>query len=226
MKVFIIADQHDECDLFQLTLRYAGLDTVTSINLQQVLDHWSHNWASLIVLANDENSTIVERVALIRTITQVPLLVISEAVSEQQQCAILTARADLVLFRPVSGRILTSYVQVLLRRAGEVPAFMLPLLEWDEIKLDPATRTVVVTDHGTRHLTHLEFNLLYLLMTNQNQVIPVDVIVERVWGYGGKGDRELVRGLISRLRHKLEPEAKHSRFIQTIPGVGYRFSLS
>jgi DNA-binding response OmpR family regulator len=71
----------------------------------------------------------------------------------------------------------------------------------------------------------LEFRLLYVLMVNRGQVIPVDVIVERVWGYTGQGSRELVRGLVSRLRRKIEPNPHEPRFIQNVPGVGYRFSL-
>ncbi len=35
-------------------------------------------------------------------------------------------------------------------------------------------------------------------MTNRDQVVPTEVIVERVWGYAGEGDRDLVRGLVSR----------------------------
>jgi DNA-binding response OmpR family regulator len=74
-------------------------------------------------------------------------------------------------------------------------------------------------------LTQPEINPLYVLMTNPEQVIPTEIIVERVWGYNDRGDRELVRGLISRLRHKLRTPNKKIRFIQTIPGVGYAFSL-
>jgi DNA-binding response OmpR family regulator len=62
-------------------------------------------------------------------------------------------------------------------------------------------------------------------MLNREQVIPTDVIVDRVWGYDGGGDRELVRGLISRLRRKLEPDPDQPQFIQTITGVGYLFTL-
>jgi DNA-binding response OmpR family regulator len=57
-------------------------------------------------------------------------------------------------------------------------------------------------------------------------VAPLDVIVERVWGYTGQGNRELVRGLVSRLRRKVEPDPGAPRFIQNVPGVGYRFSLA
>jgi two-component system response regulator MtrA len=55
--------------------------------------------------------------------------------------------------------------------------------------------------------------------------LPTEVIVERVWGYSGEGNRELVRGLISRLRHKIEHNPNQPRLIETLPGIGYRFSL-
>ena len=60
-------------------------------------------------------------------------------------------------------------------------------------------------------------------MTHRGQVIPSENIVENVWGYSGEGSKELVRGLVQRLRSKVEPEPRHPRYITTVPGVGYRF---
>jgi DNA-binding response OmpR family regulator len=89
--------------------------------------------------------------------------------------------------------------------------------------LDPATRTIEVAGQQPHRLTQLEFRLLFVLMTNRGQVIPTDVIVERVWGYAGQGERDLVRGLVSRLRRKMEPNPDQPRYIETVQGVGYRF---
>ena len=226
MKIFIVADNPEERDLYQLILRHAGLEVVTRTNLKQVLDNWSNDWANLIVLAVDNKATIVKKISQMREVTQMPVIVIVNPPTETDLCNVLQAGADLVLPRPVSARVLTGYTRVLLRRSGSVPVFVLPTVEHNQVKLDPATRTVAVGNQKPRRLTHLEFNLLYLLMVNQGQVIPVDVIVERVWGYSGKGDRELVRGLVSRLRHKLEPGGKQSRLIKNVPGVGYCFGLN
>ena len=44
-------------------------------------------------------------------------------------------------------------------------------------------------------MTQLEFRLLYTLMSNRGQVIPIENLIERVWGYEGTGSRELARGL-------------------------------
>jgi DNA-binding response OmpR family regulator len=60
-------------------------------------------------------------------------------------------------------------------------------------------------------------------MMHRGQVLPTESIVERVWGYSGQGDRELVRGLISRLRAKLETDPRNPYYILTVPGVGYSF---
>ena len=102
---------------------------------------------------------------------------------------------------------------------------MLVSLDLGAVVLDPATRTVTVQDGEPQRLTHLEFRLAYVLMTNRDQVVPTEILVERVWGYDGSGDRELVRGLISRLRRKIEPSQEDPIFIETITGVGYRLTV-
>ncbi len=79
------------------------------------------------------------------------------------------------------------------------------------------------SDRPSKRLTHLEFRLLYTLMINRGQILPTDTIVERVWGYSGQGDRELVRGLISRLRAKVKLDPRNPSYILTVPGVGYSF---
>jgi DNA-binding response OmpR family regulator len=116
-------------------------------------------------------------------------------------------------------------VSVLLRRAADARTYIMPALEMEKLTLDPASRSVKMKDQESQQLTQLEFRLLYVLMTNRGQVIPFETIVERVWGYTGEGNRELVRGLIRRLRRKIEPDPEKPQFIQNVPGVGYRFAI-
>ena len=111
----------------------------------------------------------------------------------------------------------------LLRRAAGLPFFTLPTLTISDLTLDPATRTVQVGILGPKRLTQLEFRLLYALMIHRGQVLPAEILVEQVWGYTGEGERDLVRGLIRRLRAKIEPDPSQPRFILTIAGIGYTF---
>jgi len=55
--------------------------------------------------------------------------------------------------------------------------------------------------------------------------VPTEIITERVWGYGGEGDTSLVRGLIRRLRTKVEEDPKQPRYIVSVPGLGYRLDI-
>jgi DNA-binding response OmpR family regulator len=115
-------------------------------------------------------------------------------------------------------------VKALLRRAGSVPLFSLPTLSIAGLTLDPSTRTVQIAGSPSKRLTHLEFRLLYTLMMHSGQILPTETIVEQVWGYSGKGDKELVRGLVRRLRTKIEADPRCPQRILTSPGVGYSYS--
>ena len=223
MQAIVVANDPDERDILTFIMRHAGLAVASSGDLQRVLANWLEHPADLILISLDRHDRLVEDVADVRAVTAVPMLVIANPPPEDDLCAALQGGADLILCRPVSGRVLAAYVQVLIRRSGGVPAFVLPRLELQDVSLDPATRTIDVAGQEPRRLTQLEFRLLFVLMTNRGQVIPTDVIVERVWGYAGEGERDLVRGLVSRLRRKMEPNPDQPRYIETVQGVGYRF---
>jgi DNA-binding response OmpR family regulator len=225
MQAFLIAGDSDEREVLTFVLRHAGLAVSPGTDLTRILTNWSELPADLILLAHDAAPPALEQLNAIRAVTEVPIIVLCEPPSEEQSLELLRAGADLVLARPAAPRLVAEYARVVLRRSGAIPAFMLPPLDLQEISLDPATRTVVVAGRDPCRLTQLEFRLLYVLMTNRNQVVPTEVIVERVWGYAGEGDRDLLRGLVSRLRHKVEPDPDTPRFIETISGIGYRFSL-
>jgi DNA-binding response OmpR family regulator len=225
MQVILVSHSPDERDILTYLLKHTGLSVATSPELFRVTARWLERPSDLIVIAWHDGSELTAAINELRSITQVPLLLISTSLSEDQHCGLLQAGVDIILIRPVAPRLLVEYVRGLLRRTRTVPTFVLPPLNITEIQLDPDTRIVTVRGQEPSRLTQLEFRLLYVLMVNRGQVIPVDTIVERVWGYSGQSSRELVRGLVSRLRRKIEPDPHNPRFIQNIPGVGYLFSL-
>jgi DNA-binding response OmpR family regulator len=225
MQVMLVADDQDEKETFAYIIRREGLAIASSSDLQRVLKSWTDHPADILVVALTKNDEVIEDVEAVRTITQIPLLMIIDPSSEMTFCELLQKGADVVLNRPVSPKVFTAQMGALIRRSAAVPTFVLPTLTLDTIVLDPSTRTVIVRGEEPRRLTQLEFRLLYTLMTNRGQVLPVEVIVERVWGYSGEGNQDLVRGLISRLRRKIEPDPNSNHFIETIAGVGYRFKV-
>jgi DNA-binding response OmpR family regulator len=224
MYALLLAQNPDESAVLSLVLRRVGLAVTTGTDSEHAMRIWSERPADLILLALEGQQPLAH-VRRIRAETEMPLVVITDPADEGVHCDLLEAGADLVIVRPFSARLLIAQVRALLRRAGGTPLFSLPTLSLAGLTLDPSSRTVQVVGHPPRRLTHLEFRLLYTLMLHRDQVLPTESIVERVWGYDGQGDRELVRGLISRLRAKVEPDPRNPRYILTVPGVGYSFSL-
>ena len=223
MYALLIAPNPDERALLSTVLQRVGLAVTAASDLSRAMRTWTERPADLIVLAcQDEGS--VSDISAVRAETTAPLVMVVDQIREGVHCDLLETGADLVLLRPFSSRLLIAQIKALLRRAGGVPLFSLPTLNVAGLTLDPATRTVRVSGQPSRRLTHLEFRLLYTLMLHRGQVLSTETIVEQVWGYSGRGDKELVRGLVRRLRGKTEPEPHEPRFILTVPGMGYSFA--
>jgi len=225
MKVIVFATDMAEGDLLRQAIIYAGVEAEVYVQMKQALADWSENAADLIIFTSDAETAPLKQVRDIREITYTPLMVITDPVVEAVHCDILQAGADLVLIRPVGPRVLVAYVQVLLRRVDMVPQSVLNPFQLENFSLDSATRSVSVEGRASQRLTRLEFRLLYVLVSNREQIVPSDTLIERVWGYENQGDSELLRGLISRVRRKVEPDPQNPRYIENVSALGYRFTL-
>jgi len=218
----LIATDSDEVAIFSLILQRAGLAVTIAKTLEELMQNWSERPAEIILLALPEPAPH-NQVRRVRAETQAPLMIAVAASDEHLQVELLKLGADLVIPPSFNPRLLIAQIRGLLRRAGNVPDFSLPTLSVAGLTLDLATRTIDLSGKPSQRLTQLEFRLLYTLMVNRDQVIPTETLVERVWGYTGQGDRELVRGLVNRLRNKVEVDPHNPRYILTMPGIGYVF---
>jgi DNA-binding response OmpR family regulator len=221
MYALLLTHNADESAVFRLVLQRAGFASRITTNLKETIQQWPDQPSDLVLLSFPENVSI-SLVSELRALTDVPIVIVTNPMIEEQHIDLLEAGADLVVFRPFSARLLIAQLRGLLRRSTGVPIFNLPSFTVGDLTLDPSIRTVQVQDASQKHLTRLEFRLLYTLMMHAEQVMPTETLVEHVWGYSGRGDRDLVRGLVKRLRGKIEPEPKNPIYVLTIPGVGYK----
>jgi DNA-binding response OmpR family regulator len=222
MYALLLADNSDERAVLSLVLQRAGLAVTSGGELARALRIWPERPADLILWALQGDP--IGDVRRIRSETNVPIVAITKSLDEQTHADLFETGADIITPRPFSARLLIAQIRALARRAGGIPLSNLPTMQMADLTLDPATRTVKVAEQSPRRLTHLEFRLLYTLMIHRDQVLSTESIVEQVWGYSGEGDKDLVRGLIRRLRLKIEPDPGKPRYIITVPGLGYSFS--
>jgi DNA-binding response OmpR family regulator len=226
MVAYLLDHDADEAAVLMVVLQRAGFSARSARDLDRVLQAWNDQPAELVVVAIKRGllaSQVGPQISQIRAQSDVPVVLVTDLLDEDIQIGLYEAGVDLIVTRPYSARLLIAQIRVLMRRTGGLPFFSMPVMALRDLLLDPSAHTVMVADRPAVRLTQLEFRLLYTLMIHPGQVIPSETLVEHVWGFNGQGDRDLVRGLIRRLRAKVEPDPQMPIYIQTIPGVGYVF---
>lgn len=225
MQTLLLTTQAEERELLNFALRRAGLSVTLGGSLDEVVAMVQERPFDLLLVATSGQRDVRKMAHTIRAAVQLPLFIIVDTLSEDLHCDLLDVGVDVVLQRPFSLRVLPRQIHTLLRRTNNIPPSVPPAITINQLAVDPTVRTVQYGETPPQRLTQLEFRLLYLLMSNAGHVVTTDELVERVWGYSEVGNRGLVRGLVSRLRHKIEPNANSPVFIETLPGIGYRFIL-
>ncbi|MEU6952667.1 response regulator transcription factor [Streptomyces sp. NPDC045714] len=150
-----------------------------------------------------------------------PVLVLTALSSVSERVDGLEAGADDYLVKPFALDELVARVRALLRRSA--PAVPDEALAFADLTLDPVTRT------GRRGGRPVEFSrteaaLLELLLRHPGQVLPREVILERVWGQDFGPDSNSLAVYVGYLRRKLEAGGE-PRLVHTVHGLGYRLDV-
>jgi DNA-binding response OmpR family regulator len=224
MRILIADGDRDLIDLLTYWLRGHGHEVVRAFDGEQALTRWRESRPDLVIMDAELpkldgfdvcRKMVTESTALV--------LFLSSRTAEVDEVRALELGADDFLRKPFSPRLLRARIDALVRRASHAAyAGDTALLSAGPICLDSARHEA--TREGAKvRLTPTESRLLHLLLTHSGQVLPTDMIVERVWGYEDAGDTGLVKTHIRHLRQKIEPEPNTPQYIVTVPGVGYTF---
>jgi DNA-binding response OmpR family regulator len=220
MKALIVDDDLDLADVIAFTMRRAGFDVILAHDGLLALDRWQLEAPDLVIL--DLNLPRLDGLAVcqrIRAQGDTPIIILSVRDEEDDIVRGLELGADDYVIKPFSPRQLVARAEALLRRAGA--AVVTPgILTAGDLSLDLSRRTVERGGQPLAQLTRLECRLLDILMRNSGQVLPADALIDHVWGPAG-GDRVMLKQLVSRLRHKIEPDPSHPVYVETVTGIGY-----
>ena len=158
-------------------------------------------------------------------LSDLPVLFLTAKLKDEDKIEGFRAGADDYLTKPFNMEELQLRVKAIMRRVE--PADPKPV-STDVIAGDVVLDTrsfQVTTPHGTALLTNVQFDLLYHLMSNVDQVFNSQQLLQDVWDYPrDTGSPELVRAHIKNLREKIEPEPSKPRYIRTVQGHGYTFT--
>jgi len=163
----------------------------------------------------------LELCRLIRGRSDVPVIMLTARGEEADRIVGLDLGADDYVTKPFSPRELVARVRSVLRR---VPARVeAERIVAGRLVIEPAAREVT-RDGVPLKLTVKEFDLLAFLAAHPRLVFSRDQLMERVWGYEAAFDTGTVTVHVRRLREKIEDDPSRPRHVQTVWGVGYRFT--
>jgi len=161
----------------------------------------------------------------VRSFTPLPIIMLTARGDEDDRVTGLELGADDYIGKPFSPRELTARVKSVLRRAeggSSVSPGAGQMLSASNLMIDLSSREVRVAGQPVS-LTVREFDLLVFLMQHPHQVFRREELLDHVWGYTF-GDTSTVTVHVRRLREKIETDPSAPSRIQTVWGVGYRFT--
>jgi two-component system KDP operon response regulator KdpE len=151
-----------------------------------------------------------------------PVIVISARGQEDDKINALDAGADDYLTKPFGTGELLARIRVALRHSARSRQERSePILSVGELSMDLDKRSVHVAGREV-HLTPIEYKLLATLLKNAGKVLTHRQLLKEVWGPGYANNTQYLRVYMVQLRHKLEQDATHPRYLVTEPGIGYR----
>ena len=161
----------------------------------------------------------------IRETGEIPVILLTARSEETDRIVGLEMGADDYVLKPFSPRELIARIKVILRRAGNggvrqraPESASYAFAGW---VLKAAERTLVDMDGVSIPLSTGEYNLLVALVTRPNQVLSRDQLLDITQGREANAFDRAIDNQISRLRRKIEPDAKNPTFIKTVWGGGY-----
>jgi DNA-binding response OmpR family regulator len=221
--ILVVDDKANVRQLLSEYLTGQGFKIVTATNGREALYAARHETPDVILL--DIMMPEMDGYEFLREYRRersVPVIIITAREEETDAVLGLELGADDYVIKPFRMRELVARVRAVLRRSEHADSNARPLHVGD-ILLDEATHTVTARGQPVS-LTPTEFNLLGLLMRSAGQVLTRQQLADRLTENGFAGLERTLNVHIRNLRAKIEPDSDQPRYVETVFGVGYRFS--
>ena len=226
-KVLIVEDEVSFSDALAYLLKKESYEVEVAVNGAEAIERFQTFNPDLILLdlmIPEVSGTEVCRV--IRSTSQVPIIMLTAKDSEIDKVVGLELGADDYVTKPYSSRELLARMKAVMRRnSGEsVGLEEGALLTAGSVRMDIDKHQVTVNSVAVTFPLK-EFELLEFLMRNSGRVLTRSQLIDRVWGNDYFGDTKTLDVHIKRLRAKIEEDPANPKMIHTIRGLGYKLEI-
>mgnify|MGYP001378176910 FL=1 len=224
MNILVIEDEPDIRKTLEYNISREGHTVLTAGSLhdaEKILQSQSLSLILLDLMLPDGSGLDFCRKLKTNSKTEsIPVIILTAKDDEVDKVVGFELGADDYVTKPFSVRELILRIKAVLKR-GEVKKDIVEVeRQFGDLKIDIESHEVYV-DEMQIELTALEFKLLNQLVETRGRVQSRDQLLTEVWGYSAEVTTRTVDTHIKRLRNKLGSMGK---YVQTIRGVGYKFS--
>ena len=161
----------------------------------------------------------------IREFSDVPIVMLTAKGDDMDKILGLEYGADDYISKPFNILEVKARIKAIMRRTSpeRAPQVQSSVIEKGDIKLDCDSRRLFINDNEI-NLTAREFELLEILIKNENKVYSRESLLKIVWGEDYPGDVRTVDVHVRRLREKIEANPSEPKYVHTKWGVGYYYN--
>lgn len=161
----------------------------------------------------------------IREFSDVPIVMLTAKGDDMDKILGFEYGADDYITKPFNILEVKARIKAIMRRTSpeRAPQVQSSVIEKGDIKLDCDSRRLFINDNEI-NLTAREFELLEILIKNENKVYSRESLLKIVWGEDYPGDVRTVDVHVRRLREKIEANPSEPKYVHTKWGVGYYYN--
>lgn len=225
--LLVVDDDPGIRDLLSLYLAEQGF-TVSAVPDGKAMDAWlADNTADLVILdlmlPGEDGLSLARR---LRSDHNFPIIMVSARGEEIDRIIGLEVGADDYLPKPFSPRELLARIRAVLRRNTSLAAPETAPgsgYTFGPFRLQPEQRALY-RENQEIELSRAEYELLNVLVQHPNRTLSRDFIMENLGGNDRDPFDRSIDVRVTRLRHKIEDDPAHPRYVRTVWGVGYQFT--
>ena len=222
-RILVIEDEPEIRRFEVTTLEREGFDVYEAGNLERGLVEAGTRRPDMVVLdLGLPDGDGVELIRQLRGWSDVPVIVVSARTDEDDKIRALDAGADDYLVKPFGVGELMARVRAHLRRRATASRANTSVVEFGDVKIDLARRTVTRGGENL-HVTPIEYRLLTHLAAHPHCVLTHRLLLNAVWGPNHGEDTHYLRVYMGQLRKKVEADPAQPEHLITETGIGYRF---
>ncbi|HAO25986.1 MULTISPECIES: phosphate regulon transcriptional regulator PhoB [unclassified Methylophaga] len=226
ISVLLVEDDAAIRDMITFSLRQVGFTCEASKDAESGLEWLKNQQPDMILLdwmlPGIDGIEFIRRLRANEFLASIPVIMLTAKGESEDMVKGLSVGADDYINKPFSPPELIARIKAVLRRCRPMEDDDAQKLQMGELVMDTKSHRVSV--NGERiELGPTEFRLLHFFMKNPERAYNRSQLLDFVWGDTVYIEERTVDVHIRRLRKALEPSG-HDNLVQTVRGVGYRFS--